>query len=178
MARSSTRKSPFDARSARSPSFSSIPTATFWLTALSSAARTRRPNPEGILPADFRHGASGVHYQIYEQGSQVWLNYERDDPSRELKGRLELKYFLGSGKRGRTYLFERQGYWFESPINWYAKKKIWDMAPNYLEAGEAPLALPVDPGCLHCHASGVAAAEPDARNHYAGPGPPAGIRSA
>jgi|CZKL01.1.fsa_nt_gi predicted CXXCH cytochrome family protein len=132
-------------------------------------ANASGPASEGILPADFRHGASGVHYQIYEQGSQVWLNYERDDPSRELKGRLELKYFLGSGKRGRTYLFERQGYWFESPINWYAKKKIWDMAPNYLEAGEAPLALPVDPGCLHCHASGVAAAEPDARNHYAGP---------
>lgn len=122
---------------------------------------------EGLIPADFTHQASGVHYQIYKQGAQAWLSYERDNPSRELKGHEELRYFLGSGTRGRTYLFERQGYWFESPINWYAKKKIWDMTPNYLEARQAPLTLPVDPGCLHCHASGVAKGLPDARNHYA-----------
>jgi predicted CXXCH cytochrome family protein len=41
------------------------------------------------------------------------------------------------------------------------------MAPNYLSASEMPLTLPVDPGCLHCHASGVAPALADARNHYA-----------
>ncbi len=125
---------------------------------------------EGFIPADFRHTASGVHYRILEQDGKVWLNYEREDApaNRELGGREELRYFLGSGRRGRTYLFERQGYWFESPINWYAKKQMWDMAPNYLSAREAPLTLPVDPGCLRCHASGVASALNDARNHYAG----------
>jgi hypothetical protein len=42
------------------------------------------------------------------------------------------------------------------------------MAPNYLSAREMPLTLAVDPGCLHCHASGAASSLPDARNHYAG----------
>lgn len=122
----------------------------------------------GVIPADFKHEASGIHYQIAEDAGHVWLHYDREDPARPLNGRQELRYFLGSGKRGRTYLFEQQGYWFEAPINWYGKKQLWDMAPNYLAAKEMPLTLPVDPGCLHCHASGVASSLPDARNHYAG----------
>lgn len=132
-------------------------------------ANASGPAINGLIPADFEHAASGVHYRIFAQGGRAWLTYEREGvPGRELEGRVRLRYFLGSGRRGRTYLFERQGYWFESPINWYAKKKTWDMAPNFLSAQEAPLTLPVDPGCLHCHASGVAAALKGARNHYAG----------
>ena len=121
---------------------------------------------EGFLPARFTHAASAVSYRVEESGGHVWLDFERDDPVRELKGRRELKYFLGSGTRGRTYLFEDQGYWFEIPINWYAKKQIWDMAPNYQQAREMPLVLPVDPGCLRCHASGAQPSLPEARNKY------------
>ena len=123
---------------------------------------------EGFIPADFEHRASGVHYRIEEEQGGVWLSYERKDPARALEGRQELRYFLGSGRRGRTYLFEQQGYWFEAPINWYAKKQIWDMTPHYLDARTMPLTLPVDPGCLRCHGSGAASNLPDARNHYAG----------
>ena len=122
---------------------------------------------EGFIAADFLHQASGVHYRIDEDRGRVWLHYERDDPARALSGQRELRYFIGSGKRGRTYLFEQQGYWFEAPINWYGKKQLWDMAPNYLTAREMPLTLPVDRGCLHCHASGVASSLPEARNYYA-----------
>jgi cytochrome c554/c'-like protein len=81
---------------------------------------------------------------------------------------VKLAYFIGSNTRARTYLFERDSYWFETPVNWYAKKRVWDMAPNYLNAREMPLTLPVDANCLHCHVSGVATARPGARNHFAG----------
>jgi predicted CXXCH cytochrome family protein len=123
---------------------------------------------QGFIPADLEHGPSGVHYKISEEADRVWLDYERDDPARPLHGRVELRYFIGSGRRGRTFLFEREGYWFEAPINWYSKKQVWDMAPNYLDAREMPLTMPVDPGCLHCHTSGAVSSLPDARNHYAG----------
>ena len=131
-------------------------------------AHASGPARDGFIAADFEHAASGVHYRITEDAGHVWLSYQRDDFSRLLDGRQELRYFLGSGKRGRTYLFEQQGYWFEAPINWYAKKQVWDMTPHYLDAREMPLTLPVDPGCLHCHASGASSSLPDARNHYAG----------
>ncbi len=124
----------------------------------------------GFLAADFTHAASGIHYKVTKSDGQVWLDYERPEATggRELAGRVQLQYFIGSGLRGRTYLFDRDGYWFEAPINWYGKKQVWDMAPNFLSAREMPLTLPVDPGCLHCHASEVAQSLPDARNHYAG----------
>jgi predicted CXXCH cytochrome family protein len=133
-------------------------------------ANASGPAPDGFLPGDFVHAASGVHYRVSQEAGHIWLNYERDStsPDKALKGRQELRYFIGSGKRGRTYLFEQSGYWFESPINWYGKKQIWDMAPNYLGAREMPLTLQVDPGCLHCHASNVAHSLPEARNLYTG----------
>ncbi len=125
---------------------------------------------DGFMAGEFVHAGSDVHYRVSEDAGRVWLSYEREStlPDKALKGRQELRYFIGSGKRGRTYLFEQSGYWFESPINWYAKKQIWDMAPNYLGAQEMPLTLQVDPGCLHCHASNVARSLPEARNLYAG----------
>lgn len=134
-------------------------------------ANASGPAANGFIPGDFVHPASGVHYRVVEDSGHVWLNYERDaaSPDRTLSGQQDLLYFLGSGRRGRTYLFEKQGYWFEAPINWYAKKQIWDMAPNFQSAREVPLTLPVDPGCLHCHASDVARSLPEARNLYTGP---------
>ena len=128
------------------------------------------PALAGFIPGDFVHAASDVHYRVFEDSGHVWLSYQRDnaDPDAALNGRQELLYFVGSGRRGRTYLFEDHGYWFEAPINWYARKEIWDMAPNFQSAREAPLTLPVDPGCLHCHASNVAQSLPGARNLYAG----------
>jgi len=124
---------------------------------------------EGVIPADFTHAASGIHYRLFLQDGRAWLSYQRSsaDPERALDGKQELLYYLGSGKRGRTYLFQQDGFWFEIPVNWYAKKQVWDMAPHYLQAREMPFTLPVDPGCLHCHASGVQPSLPGGRNHFA-----------
>ena len=125
---------------------------------------------DGLIPGDFTHAASGIHYQIFLKDGRAWLSYQRmsDSPLRALDGKQELLYYLGSGRRGRTYLFQQEGYWFEIPVNWYAKKKVWDMAPNYLHATEMPMTLPIDPGCLRCHAGGVQISLPGARNHFAG----------
>jgi tetratricopeptide (TPR) repeat protein len=141
-------------------------------------AQASGPAAQGFIPADFTNAASGVHYRAYLEQGQVWLSYERPDaqPARALNGKQLLLFYLGSGRRGRTFLYQREGYWYEIPINWYAKKHIWDMTPNFLNAREMPFTLPVDPGCLHCHASNVQESLPDARNHFAGtPFPRGGI---
>ncbi|HEV3151349.1 MAG TPA: multiheme c-type cytochrome [Acidobacteriaceae bacterium] len=124
---------------------------------------------DGLMEGNFTHAASGVHYRIFERDGAGWLSYARPEtvPGGYLSGEVKLAYFIGSNTRGRTYLFERDGYWFETPVNWYAKKRMWDMAPNFLNAHEMPLTLPVDANCLHCHVSGVAEALPGARNHFA-----------
>ena len=124
---------------------------------------------DGLIVGSFTHEASGVAYRIFKRDGAGWLSYARPAATAGgyLNGEVELAYFIGSNTRGRTYLFERDGYWFETPVNWYAKKRVWDMAPNYLKSREMPLTLPVDANCLHCHVSGVAAALPGARNHFA-----------
>ncbi len=132
-------------------------------------ARASGPAAAGLIPGEFTHAASGVHYRLFLREGHAWLDYDRPNapPGHYLNGELRLDYFIGSGTRGRTYLFERQGYWFETPVNWYGKQQVWDMAPNYLNAREMPATLPVDPNCLHCHATGVQASLPGSRNHFA-----------
>ena len=123
---------------------------------------------EGLLAGEFTHESSGVRYKLSLQDGKAWLSYERPsaDPVRVLSGRQELLYYIGSGKRGRTYLFERDGFWFESPVNWYTKKQLWDMAPSQIGVHEMPLTMLVSPDCLHCHASQVQESLPGSRNHY------------
>jgi Flp pilus assembly protein TadD len=132
-------------------------------------ARASGPAMAGLMEGSFMHAASGVQYHIFKREGAGWLSYARPAAAAGgyLNGEVKLAYFIGSNTRGRTYLFERDGYWFETPVNWYAKKRVWDMAPNYLNAHEMPLTLPVDANCLHCHVSGVATALPGARNHFA-----------
>lgn len=85
-----------------------------------------------------------------------------------IRGERSLAYYIGSGHRGRTYLYQVDGQWFELPINYYGKRDVWDMAPAFERAQTMPAVLPVDPNCLHCHATEVSAAMPEARSRYAG----------
>ena len=141
-------------------------------TAMARASGTAM---EGLLQGDFFHAASGIRYKVFSREGRAWMSFDRDDAPEASNGRSvldgekELLYFIGSGHRGRTYLYEEEGEWFEIPINFYGKKQLWDMAPNYGATKTMPAALPVDSNCLHCHASAVQMALPEARNRYAGP---------
>ncbi len=109
---------------------------------------------ENVVPADFVHASSGVHYRIYSEAGHVWLSFERPgDPG--VRGKRELLYYIGSGRRGLSYLFVRDGFMFESPVNWYSHERRWDTAPAYQNAREIPLNLPAFTSCLRCHVSGM-----------------------
>jgi predicted CXXCH cytochrome family protein len=124
----------------------------------------------GLLQGGFLHAASGIRYNVFLRDSKAWMSYDRDaGPEIALHGEKQLIYFIGSGHRGRTYLYQEKGQWFEAPINYYGKKQLWDMAPNYSATRIMPAALPVDSNCLHCHATGIQTALPEARNKYDGP---------
>ncbi|MFZ0685291.1 MAG: tetratricopeptide repeat protein [Terriglobales bacterium] len=135
-----------------------------------SMAHASGPALENLIPADFVHQKSGVHYRIFsEDGAdakgRVWLDFERpNDP--EVKGRRQLLYYIGSGRRGRSYLFATDGFLFESPVNWYTDRHLWDMAPAYGNASQIPMTLPAFTSCMHCHFSGVKAPAPGTENRY------------
>jgi len=135
----------------------------------SSMAHASGPALENLTPADFTHRKSGVHYRIYAEDGKVWLSFERPgDPA--VQGKRELLYFVGSGRRGRSYLFSMDGFLFESPVNWYTNRHVWDMAPAYGNAREIPMNLPAYTSCLHCHVSGMQPPAKGTENRY--PSPP------
>jgi Tetratricopeptide repeat/Cytochrome c554 and c-prime len=123
---------------------------------------------ENLIPADFTHSKSGVHYRIYADSGHVWLTFERDG-SLPLQGKRELLYYIGSGRRGLTYLFADNRFFFESPINWYGDRRVWDMTPAYQNTTETPLNLPAHTSCLHCHVSGMRPPLDGTENRYAMP---------
>jgi len=132
-------------------------------------AHASGPAIDALTPAEFTHKESGIHYRIYGENGRAWLSFDRPgDP--EVQGKRELLYYIGSGRRGRSYLFATAGFLFESPVNWYANKQVWDMAPAYQNAHEMPLNLPAYTSCLNCHVSEMQAPAKDTDNRY--PTPP------
>lgn len=128
-------------------------------------ARASGPAIDQLIPADFTHAASGVHYRVYAENNAAMLAFDRpDDPT--MRGTRRLQYFIGSGHRGRTYLFSLDDFFFESPVNWYAQKKVWDTAPAFQQARTMPLNLPAYPGCLNCHTSASRAPLAGTENKY------------
>jgi len=120
---------------------------------------------ENVVPADFTHQTSGVHYRIFADAGRAWLSFDRDG-NNPIHGKRELLYYIGSGRRGLTYLFADDGFVFESPINWYGDRHMWDMTPAYQNVHEIPLNLPAHTSCLHCHVSGMRAPLDGTENRY------------
>ena len=131
-------------------------------------AHASGPASENLIAGDFLHKKSGVDYRIYSQDGKVWLSFDRPgDPS--VRGKRELLYYIGQGRRGRTYLFSVDGFVFESPVNWYTDKHMWDMAPAYGNVREAPMNLPALTSCLDCHVSGIQPPIHGTENRYTMP---------
>jgi tetratricopeptide (TPR) repeat protein len=123
---------------------------------------------DGLLPGKFTHMQSGISYSVFMRDGAAWMSYTRPftDPHGPLNGERRLDLYIGSGHRGRTYLYNEDGRWYELPINFYTRRNVWAMTPAFDNAGSMPAPLPVDANCLHCHATDLQTALPDARNHY------------
>jgi tetratricopeptide (TPR) repeat protein len=133
--------------------------------ARTAMANASGPATENLIVGELHHQSSGVNYRIYSDDGKVWLAFERPrDPS--VSGKRQLLYYIGQGRRGRTYLFSVDGFVFESPVNWYADRHMWDMAPAYGGTREMPLNLPALVSCLECHVSGIQPPIDGTENRY------------
>jgi hypothetical protein len=69
----------------------------------------------------------------------------------------EVHYVIGSGTRGYSYLSDRDGYLFQTPISWYSQKQAWDLSPGFGRSTLTGRAVVAD--CLFCHANRADAVE-------------------
>jgi predicted CXXCH cytochrome family protein len=134
-----------------------------------SMARGSGAAMEALVPGTFHHAASHVDYKVFARDGAGWMAFSRSaEAGGALQGEERLRYFIGSGHRGRTYLYVVDGQWFELPINYYTRRSVWDMAPAFDNVTAMPAPLPVDPNCLHCHATEVQPSQMTARNRFVG----------
>jgi hypothetical protein len=98
--------------------------------------------------------AGGLRYAVEHRNGRLIHSEERRDAQGAVVARCEaeIRYVLGSGTRGLSYLIDRDGYLFQSPIGWFADARRWDLSPGY--ARQNPhFERPIEPDCLGCHAN-------------------------
>jgi hypothetical protein len=117
--------------------------------------------------ADFR--AFGFHYRVEQRGNRVVHREIKEDPQGRVlaESEAEIRFAVGSGRRGRSYLIDHDGYLFQSPITWYPQRQRWDLSPGYA-ARNHHFARPVPAECLFCH-SNYALEVANTVNHYRPP---------
>src|SRR5262249_21914037 len=100
--------------------------------------------------------AKGVQFSVERRGDRTVhrASRHRPDGSAFAEVEAEVRYALGSGTRGITYLIERGGFLFQSPIAWFAQQVRWAISPGYGESVTEPnFGRPMAPTCLSCHAN-------------------------
>ncbi len=112
-------------------------------------AGRQRYGPDAHNPFD----ALGRRFRAEREGDRLWHRQavldEAGQPLAELA--QEVRWVIGSGAKGYSYLAERDGYLLQTSISWFTQKQRWDLSPGY---GPSVLAGRVVPAsCLFCHAN-------------------------
>ncbi len=110
----------------------------------------------------------GVSFRVERRDGRVFHRVSRAGPDGRALFDIEAeaRYVIGSGSHGRSYLINRDGYLFQSPISWYSQKNIWDLSPGYTP--DRLFERRVGPSCLFCHCND-ADPVPDTANLYREP---------
>lgn len=81
---------------------------------------------------------------------------------------VPIAYELGSGKRGRSYLVERDDQLMMSPLTWYSMALRWDVSPGYGLNNRHFERIAVE-ACVQCHVGRIAPAPRPLENRFAHP---------
>ncbi|MCA9025517.1 MAG: hypothetical protein KDA86_09925 [Planctomycetaceae bacterium] len=106
-----------------------------------------------------RDGDRMIHAEFMTD-SEGKLVYEQSE---------EVHYAVGSGRNAKTYLIDRGGIMFESPITWWVGKHQWDLSPGYQDNPRERFNRRVSDGCVQCHSGRVAPAGDGTSNHFEEP---------
>lgn len=85
------------------------------------------------------------HYEQFRDAEGMVV-YHQTEP---------IEFAVGSGQRGRSYLLNRDGVLFMSPVTWYSEGARWDLSPGYNPQEHPRFERRVADGCIACHAGAV-----------------------
>jgi predicted CXXCH cytochrome family protein len=98
--------------------------------------------------------ADGLEYSVEKRDGHVFHQEVRRDAKGQVvtRNEAEVQFVVGSGRRGCSYLVNREGFLFESPMTWYSQKERWGLSPGF-EVANFHFDRAIRPGCLYCHAN-------------------------
>lgn len=108
-------------------------------TGMANSLFRGRAQPSGR----FTHAFSGSTFTIHGMQQAIERN--------GFTGNHEIAYIIGSENHGFGYLVRAGDYLFQSPVSYYSKRRIWDMAPGYERDPNPDFTRPVTVECLLCH---------------------------
>ncbi|MEM9659890.1 MAG: cytochrome c3 family protein, partial [Planctomycetota bacterium] len=113
--------------------------------------------------------AGGFRYEVRYQDDQLLHCQSRVDAEGNELALIEeeIRYAIGSGHHGRSYVVDRDGYLFMSPITWYPDKQVWDLSPG-CEQANSQFNRPVVEACVFCHTN-QSVRVPETANRYVEP---------
>ena len=121
------------------------------------------PFPASQPESEFSHVFSGTKF-IAKTAPALSQTVARDGLSAE----YPIAYVIGSGSHAFAYIVRIGDYLFQSPISYYSRRGIWDVAPGYETNSLPDYDRPVTPECLTCHA-GHASPVAGTLNRYESP---------
>jgi Flp pilus assembly protein TadD len=97
--------------------------------------------------------ALGTRFSIERSGSEVrhravFAEVHGEPP---IAAELPVHFVIGSGTHGRSYLSNRNGYLFQTPISWFSDKQFWNLSPGF--DAEILSGRLMDIACLFCHSN-------------------------
>jgi hypothetical protein len=129
-------------------------------------ARTTTQAGAATIKADFSAG----HNILRTRAPGVWFRMERRadgfyetgfDSATGASRTERIDLVVGSGKRGQTYLYWRNGLLYELPVSYLTGARQWINSPGYID-GQIDFGRVIVPRCLECHSTMFAPAR-DAR---------------
>jgi tetratricopeptide (TPR) repeat protein len=115
--------------------------------ARSLALPEERQQPSG----SFEHKPSGTTFEMHSSDVGLTQTIER----RGIRAQYPIAYVVGSGSHAYAYVVRVGDYLFQSPVSYYARRGVWDMAPGFEQDRLPDFTRPVTPECLLCHAGSV-----------------------
>ena len=95
----------------------------------------------------------GLRFSVERQGERVWQRQSslNADGRPVFQQDIEVHFAIGSGARGYSYVSDRDGYLYQTPVSWFSQKQVWDLSPGF--DTRRVTERPVTRECLFCHAN-------------------------
>lgn len=120
----------------------------------------QEPRVEDYSKATFRTDGGREYHAEFVDGRLEHRERLLDAQGQLVAEQVEpISYGVGSGRRGRTFLFQRDGHLFQSPISWYTQRHDWDLAPGYSAANHERFDRKTTQQCFFCHAGLIEVAD-------------------